>query len=145
MRKIKSGASIFYMKQAVRISAKNEGVRKWAEVERVDKCFEWSISEKSAEKKKSTECPMKITNLSGFGLSTFFSRNMLPRSTGCKNNGPITQKLRIIFKKSGLLWWLSGEESTYQSRRHGCNPWSMKIPYATEQLSLGTITIEPVL
>lgn len=52
MRKIKSGASIFYMKQAVRISAKNEGVRKWAEVERVDKCFEWSISEKSTKKKK---------------------------------------------------------------------------------------------
>lgn len=52
MRKIKSVASIFYMKQAVRISAKNEGVRTWTEVERVGKCFEWSISEKSMGKKK---------------------------------------------------------------------------------------------
>ena len=57
MRKIKSVASIFYMKQAVRISAKNEGVRTWTEVERVGKCFEWSISEKSMGKKKSTDCP----------------------------------------------------------------------------------------
>lgn len=52
MRKIKSVASIFYMKQAVRISAKNEGVRTWTEVERVGKCFEWSISEKSMGGKK---------------------------------------------------------------------------------------------
>ena len=28
----------------------------------------------------------------------------------------------------GLPWWLSGEESTYQCRRHGSDPWSGKIP-----------------
>ena len=45
----------------------------------------------------------------------------------------------------GLLWWLSGKEPTCQCRRHGLNPWSEKIPYATEQLSLCTTAIEPVL
>lgn len=62
------------MKQAVRISAKNEGVRTWTEVESVGKYFERSISEKNMKKKKKKKAlnvPMKITNLSGFGLSTF--------------------------------------------------------------------------
>lgn len=61
------------MKQAVRISAKNEGVRTWTEVESVGKYFERSISEKNMKKKKkkALNVPMKITNLSGFGLSTF--------------------------------------------------------------------------
>ena len=36
----------------------------------------------------------------------------------------------------GLPWWLSGEESAYQCRRHGFDPWSGRISYATEQLSL---------
>lgn len=52
MRKIKLVASVFYMKQAVRISAKNEGVRTWTEVESVGKYFERSISEKNMKKKK---------------------------------------------------------------------------------------------
>ena len=44
-----------------------------------------------------------------------------------------------------LPWWLSGKESAYQCRRHGFNPWSRKIPYATEQLSLWAPTTEPAL
>ena len=35
----------------------------------------------------------------------------------------------------GLPWWSSGLESTCQCRGHGFNPWSRKIPHATEQLS----------
>ena len=35
----------------------------------------------------------------------------------------------------GLPWWLSGEESTCQCRRHWFDPWSRKIPHAVEQLS----------
>ena len=35
---------------------------------------------------------------------------------------------------TGLPWWLSGGGSAYQCRGHGFNPWSRKIPTATEQL-----------
>ena len=44
-----------------------------------------------------------------------------------------------------LPWWLSGEESACQCRRHGFDPWSGKIPHAVEQLSQRATTIEPVL
>ena len=29
----------------------------------------------------------------------------------------------------GLLWWLSGKDSTCQCRRHGFKPWVRKIPW----------------
>ena len=45
----------------------------------------------------------------------------------------------------GLPCWLIGKESTCQCRRPGFNPWSRKNPHATEQISLGATTIEPVL
>ena len=31
-----------------------------------------------------------------------------------------------IRRHLGLLWWLSGKESTCQYRRHGFNPWAGK-------------------
>ena len=34
----------------------------------------------------------------------------------------------------GLPWWRSGWESACQCRGHGFEPWSGKIPRATEQL-----------
>ena len=37
-------------------------------------------------------------------------------------------------KKCGLPWWCSGSESACQCRGHGFEPWSGKIPHATEQL-----------
>ena len=43
----------------------------------------------------------------------------------------------------GLPWWRSGWESACQCRRHGFEPWSGKIPHATEQLSLWATTTEP--
>ena len=39
------------------------------------------------------------------------------------------------YKCIGLLWWLSGKESTYQCRRHRFDPSSGKILHAVEQLS----------
>ena len=45
----------------------------------------------------------------------------------------------------GLLWWLRGKEPNFQCGRHGFDPWSGKIPNATEQLSACVTTIEPVL
>ena len=38
----------------------------------------------------------------------------------------------------GPYWWLSGKESACQCRRQEFDPWSGKIPHATEQLSLCT-------
>ena len=44
-----------------------------------------------------------------------------------------------------LPWWLSGGESTCQFRRHGFDPWSGRIPHASEQLSPCGPTTEPEL
>lgn len=38
----------------------------------------------------------------------------------------------------GLPWWLKGQESVCQHRRHGFYPRSRKIPHVSEQLSLST-------
>ena len=48
------------------------------------------------------------------------------------------------FKKyQGLPWWRSGWESACQCRGHGFEPWSGRIPHATEQLSPWAATTEP--
>ena len=59
----------------------------------------------------------------------------------CRRN-----KAHKIYVKAnlGLPWWLSGKESTCQCRRHWFDPWSGKIPHASEQLSLRARTVEPV-
>ena len=44
----------------------------------------------------------------------------------------------------GLPWWHSGWESACQCRGHRFEPWSRKIPHATEQLSPCATTTEPV-
>ena len=44
----------------------------------------------------------------------------------------------------GLPWWRSGEESACQCRGHGFEPWSRKIPHATEQLTPRATTTEPL-
>ena len=46
-------------------------------------------------------------------------------------------------QKKGLPWWHSGWESACRCRGHGFEPWSGKIPHATEQLSPWAITAEP--
>ena len=46
---------------------------------------------------------------------------------------------------TGLPWWRSSWESTFQCRGLGFEPWSGKIPHATEQLSPCATTTEPVL
>ena len=47
------------------------------------------------------------------------------------------------FSSQRLSWWLSGKESACPCRGHGFDPWSGKIPHATEQLSPCTTTTEP--
>ena len=43
----------------------------------------------------------------------------------------------------GLPWWRSGWESTCQSRGHGFEPWSGRIPHPAEQLGPWATTTEP--
>ena len=43
----------------------------------------------------------------------------------------------------GLPWWRSGWESACQCRGHGFEPWSGKIPRATERLGLWATIAEP--
>ena len=44
---------------------------------------------------------------------------------------------------SGLPWWHSGWESACQCRGHGFEPWSGKIPHATERLGPWATVAEP--
>ena len=49
----------------------------------------------------------------------------------------------FIKKHLGLPWWCSAWESACQCRGHGFEPWSGKIPRATEQLGPWATTTEP--
>ena len=69
-----------------------------------------------------------------------------------QENFLVRKSLSVLFKSliSGLPWWHSGWESACQCRGRGFEPWSGKIPHATEQLGpWATITeparLEPVL
>ena len=66
------------------------------------------------------------------------SNNMLTATLKRINTG--------IYKKCflGLPWCRSGWESACQCRGHGFEPWSGKIPHATEQLGPWATTTEPV-
>ena len=48
----------------------------------------------------------------------------------CQGNMQGTDRVKSRVSINGLPWWLRGKESTCQSRRHGFNPWSGKIPHA---------------
>ena len=48
-----------------------------------------------------------------------------------------TERLGLHF-----CWWYSGQGSSCQCRGHGFDPWSRRIPHATEQLSPLTTTTE---
>ena len=63
----------------------------------------------------------------------------------CCNKLSQTLWLKIKIYYFGLPWWCSCQESACQWRGHGFEPWSGKIPHATEQLSLCTTTTEPAL
>ena len=54
-------------------------------------------------------------------------------------------RMTIIIKNTnrGLPSWLSGKESTCQSRGHGFDPWSKKIPDVAWQLSLEPQLLSP--
>ena len=43
----------------------------------------------------------------------------------------------------GLAWWCSGKESSCKCSGHRFDPWSGKIPHASEQLSPCATTTEP--
>ena len=45
-------------------------------------------------------------------------------------------------KTHGLPWWLNGKASNCQCKRYGLDPWSGKIPHASEQVSPRAETTE---
>ena len=54
----------------------------------------------------------------------------------CKTDNFLeSQMLTCKARFSGLPWWLSGQESACQCRRHRFDPWSRELPYAAEPLS----------
>ena len=59
---------------------------------------------------------------------------------------PVNSTSTVVTIKNveGLPWWLNGKESTCQCKRNGFDPSSGKIPYASEQLSQGAATTEPM-
>ena len=62
----------------------------------------------------------------------------------CANTTTILGYFHHFKKKlQGLPWWRSGWESACQCRGHGFEPWSGKIPHATEQLGLWATIAEP--
>ena len=74
----------------------------------------------------------------------------LPTTLSCFVNKIAFQIEELKSTSIGLPWWCSGWESAYWCRGHGFEPWSEKIPHATEQLGpWATITeparLEPVL
>ena len=58
---------------------------------------------------------------------------------------PVAIENRRLMISVGLPWWLSGEESICQCRRHRFGPQSKKISHATGQLSPDAPTTKPVL
>ena len=68
----------------------------------------------------------------------------LPSSTrSISNLFPCCCQVILLKYRSKPPWWRSGQESACQCRGHGFEPWSGKIPHATEQLSPCTTTTEP--
>ena len=66
----------------------------------------------------------------------------------CSHNSPAgwcSKMLTCLIRThiGGLHWWRSGWESACQCRGHGFEPWSGKIPRATEQLRLCATTADP--
>ena len=99
------------------------------------------------------------------GLSAFTAgawvRSLVRELRSCKLHGVVQKKKKLwdtkryklqpIHRKKainkncpwGLPWWRSGWESACQGRGHRFEPWSGKIPHATEQLGLWATTTEP--
>ena len=57
----------------------------------------------------------------------------------------IGQRYSSIRSRIGLPWGFRSKEPACQCRRHKFDPWSGKIPHATEQLCPWATTTEPVL
>ena len=69
------------------------------------------------------------------------------KKSGAREDGhaPGLRRVQWYYLKAirGLPWWRSGWESACQCRGHGFEPWSGKIPHATEQLGPWATTTEP--
>ena len=61
------------------------------------------------------------------------------------SENPYSSCKTLLGNYPGRPWWLSDEESACQSRGHQFDPWSGRIPCASEQLSPCATASEPVL
>ena len=96
----------------------------------------WGWAEKvSRQGKRKPSCPELEWLVGGWG----------GRWARLKTREKNLNLIRLKVIGLGLPWWLAGKESSCQCRRHGFNSWSMKIPHATEPLSLCSSTIRPAL
>ena len=60
------------------------------------------------------------------------------------NEKVLEMRKKLVKKRiKGFPWWRSGWESACQCRGHGFEPWSGKIPHATEQLGPWATIAEP--
>ena len=96
------------------------------------------FSRKKKSHQKWQEMPLNVYALSVSGRHSFDQRVFMGKY------------MCIKVTVCGLPWWRSGWESACQCGGHGFEPWSGKIPHATEQLGRwATITeparLEPVL
>ena len=68
---------------------------------------------------------------------------LLPLNGNCNAFNFCSRVKTIKNLHGGTSWWRSGLESACRCRGHGFEPWSGKIPHATEQLSPRATTTEP--
>ena len=90
----------------------------------------WLLEEKKAKRR---------------GEAPFGNKQMKRKRSNGKSQHPQDKKEQSKIQKTGLSRWSSGKESACHCRRHRFNPWSRKIPHASEQLSPSATTTEPVL
>ena len=106
----------------------------------------WVFSETMAELRH-TESPVSAQMCASYCIW----RELLPLSPKWALSEELLKKKKRhlsaeIIKDDpwGLPWWRSGWESACQCRGHGFEPWSGKIPHATEQLGPCAAITEPV-
>ena len=94
-------------------------------------CTRWSHGKLSQ-----STCIVFLIMLLKFAVWKFLS---LDGNSGWWLSNPYLAKVplitvRNIHKHPRLPWWL-GEESAFQRRRHGFDPWPGRIPHAAQQLA----------
>ena len=97
-----------------------------------------NMTDGNKEEKRDTLCTWKDCQKT-YHLSVWLSEN-IPSFCGLEYYFLINSRSQKC--KTGLPWLLSGKEFACQCRTHGLDPWSGRIPRASEQRSPCATTIE---